>query len=100
MASTAASKERTRCIRIVQKYRHELTAAYTKRPFATNAKQVLRLIQRLQEMEEEMGSIYSRQLSAKHKSSMPVLEGDFSIEEIERAQEIIAEQEQNPFTEG
>ena len=101
MAKTDAAKERRRCIMIVQDYRRELTRAYTSRPFATNTKQVLALIQRLQDMEQKMAQVPNpiTALGRKSKPSMVSLDGDFSIEEMERAQEIIMEQERNPFDE-
>lgn len=95
MASSNASRERRRCIEIVQEYRRELTSAYARKPDASNAQQVLTVIQRLQEMERRMlvGDKTDRSQLATPKTAM----GEFSIEEMERAQEIIAEQEHNPF---
>lgn len=95
-APTAASAERRRCIQIVQEYRRELTRSYAVKPDAPNAGSVLKLIQRLQEMETKMamGRLADRtQLSAKIKPEV----GGFSIEEMELAQNLIAEQERNPF---
>lgn len=98
MAKTEAAKERLRCIKIVQDYRRELTRAYTSKPFASNAKQVLALIHKLQDMEQKMAQVPNPTTSLGRKpKALP--DGDFSIEEIERAQEIIREQERNPFDE-
>lgn len=106
MAKTAAGKERERCIGIVREYRKELTAKLALHPDAANQKQVISLIRRLQKIEHEMARPYyaanttmidPNRGTKYNLGTEPVLPGDFSIEEMDRAHEIIAEQEKNPF---
>lgn len=115
MAKTAAGKERERCIGIVREYRRELTEKLALKPDALNQDQVIRLIRRLQKIEHEMARPYGatdtyyaanatmidpNRGTKYNLGTEPVLPGDFSIEEMDRAHDIIAEQEKNPFEEG
>lgn len=74
-----------------------LTAAYARNQFAPNVKQVLALIQRLAEMEAKMAQVPMNQITAKQESSSADMGSGFTVEEMERAQSIIAEQDRNPF---
>jgi len=85
-------RERARCNNIVADYRSQLERALVLKPHASNVSQVRRMIAMLRCIERDILAVPEggQKLEA-------ILAGDFSIEEMERAQEIIAEQERNPF---
>lgn len=95
VAPTVAGKERRRCVNIVKTYRDELTKAYCLKPDAANAPQVLKVIQRLDAMIHEMNCLPRENAPKSQKDD--IYAGDFSMEEIAKAEEIIRDQERNPF---
>lgn len=85
------AQERARCHDIVWKRRVGLEHALLVKSNASNARDVKRMIRLLMDLERAI-------LEAPEREQLPpVPPGDFSIEEMERAQDIIAEQELNPF---
>lgn len=85
--------ERARAARIVEGYRTQIERKFALKPNATNGKDVRKIIRLLRQIEIEILEEQNPEACA----APVVYPGDFSIEEMERAQEIIAEQEHNPF---
>lgn len=91
---SAASKERSRAAKIVRRYRDELVAALHAKPLANNAAQVVQVIRRLEEIEEKIRNVPIENKTPPDK--MPTIDG-FSMDEMELAEQIMAEQNSNPF---
>lgn len=91
MVTPHTRKERSRCIAIVLAYRDELVEAYRAKPHAKNAMQVLRVIGRLDDMIREIEEI------PREKAKAEIHVGGFSMDEMARAEEIMAQQDRNPF---
>lgn len=87
-------KERYRCMSIVEKYRDDLMTAWSRNPKASNATQVLRVVARLDAMLYEMSGLQPDNPAA---LAPVIVGGDFSMEEMAMAEEIIQQQERNPF---
>lgn len=92
IVSNTKRRERSRAAMIVADYRLDIERRFASMPNARNAKDVRKIIDLLRKIEIKI-------LDAGEPPYVPpiVYPGDFSIEEMERAQEIIAEQEHNPF---
>lgn len=89
------SFERTRAANIVLRYENQLRDNLAAFPGAKNAYQVSTIISRLQSLRAEiMGSMKPYVAPIKRDPG-----GDFSLEEIEAAMNIIKEPESNPFEE-
>lgn len=85
-------RERQRCLSLVASYRASIQIKFAAQtnPTEQHKAVVARVVAALLDIEKNI----------KHPVAAPVsvvMPGDFSIEEMERAQEIIAEQEHNPF---
>jgi hypothetical protein len=84
------SFERTRAANIVLKYENELREKLSAYPNAKNVMQVMALVERLGKMRQDiMGSMKPYVAPIKRDPG-----GDFSLEEIEAAMDMI---EENPF---
>lgn len=74
----------------------DIERKFALKPNCNNARDVRKIIDLLRKIELEI-----KQLGQPGEENKPipaiVYPGDFSVEEMERAQEIIAEQEHNPF---
>lgn len=86
------ARERLRCLVLVEEYRLMIQRKFAKQPNPTEQHKavVARVVSALLQIEGEIRFPSAKEVSV-------VMPGDFSIEEMERAQEIIAEQEHNPF---
>ena len=93
----AQKRERARCAAIVRERRYEIERALiTKATTSRDKLYIRRFIKILTEIE---ANIMGLELPAIPSEKVQYL-GDFSAEEMERAQSIIEEQERNPFEGG
>src|SRR5258708_3351313 len=85
--------ERTRAANIILNYEDELRARLSAKPDASNALQVKAIIERMAYLRREiMGSMKTYAAPIKRDPG-----GDFSLEEIEAAMDMIKEPQENPF---
>lgn len=87
--------ERIRAAGIVEGYRLDIERKFALKPNCTNAKDVRKIIDLLRKIEGEIKQL--GQPGENKPIPAIVYPGDFSVEEMEQAQQIIAEQEHNPF---
>ena len=84
--------ERRRAAAIVRDRRAEIERRFIQMPHANNASDVRKVIKLLWELENAILEVPTEVAEA-----VVTYPGDFSIEDMQLAEEIIAEQEKNPF---
>jgi len=100
MASTSQRKERARCANIVRDRRYLVQRKFMEycsnhKPTRDQIRSLNRVMDILKDVEYEIQNL---ELAVKQEAELKVeYPGDFSTEEMELAQAIIAEQEHNPF---